>query len=106
MAARDRLADEAQRLGRLAITDALMTLELSGGRVLRLGEPLTGDYPPPLRELTLPDLRALLQPLDKEPTPVADWSDLSARMGYIAALFRAHHTDATLFDAPFRDEEG
>ncbi len=103
LAARDRLADEAQRLGRLAITDVLMTLELSGGRVLRLGEPLTGDYPPPLRELALPELRALLQPLDHRPASVADWSDLAARMGFIATLFRAHHTDATLFDPPFAD---
>ena len=100
LAARDRLADEAQRLGRLAITDILMTLELSRGRVLRLGDALTDDYPPPLRELTLPDLRALLQPLDIVPVPVADWSDLSARMRYIATLFRAYHADAGLFDPP------
>jgi hypothetical protein len=101
LAARDRLADEAQRLGRLAITEALMTLELSGGRVLRLGDELRAEIPPPLRALANPDLRALLEPLDSAPAPVADWSDLPSRTRFIAGLFRAYHADATLFDPPF-----
>ena len=101
LAARDRLADEAQRLGRLAITEVMMTLELSGGRVLRLGDELRDEMPAELRRLAHPDLVALLAPLATTPLPVADWSDLPSRMGYIAALFRAHHTDASLFDPPF-----
>ncbi len=103
LAARDRLADEAQRLGRLAITDVLMTLELSGGRVLRLGDTLPDACPPSLRELTHSELLALLRPLAMSPSPVSDWSELSGRMRYIAALFRSHHTDASLFDPPFTD---
>jgi hypothetical protein len=46
LAARDRVADEAQRLGRQAITAALMTLELPRGRVLRLGHDLTATFRP------------------------------------------------------------
>ncbi len=100
LAARDRLAQETQRLGRLAITDLLMTLELSGGRILRLGDELRAEVPPPLRTLTNPDLCALLAPLDPI-APLDDWSDLSGRMGFIAALFRAYHADAGLFNPPF-----
>lgn len=103
LAARDRLADEAQRLGRLAITEVMMTLELPGGRVLRLGDELVDDVPPALRTLAHPGLRALLAPLAAAPVPVIDWSDLPARMGFIAALFRAHHADPTIFDPPYAD---
>jgi hypothetical protein len=101
LAARDALADEAQRLGRLVITGALMTLELPGGRVLRLGDELRDEIPPLLHTLENPDLHALWRPLDLAPAPVADWSDQSSRMRFIAGLFRAHHIDATLFDPPF-----
>ena len=99
LAARDRLAKETQRLGRLAITDQLMTLELPGGRVLHLSDPLRAEVPAPLRALANPDLHALLAPL--RDAPVADWSDLPSRMSYIAALFRAYHADAGLFGPPF-----
>ncbi len=100
LSARDRLADEMQRLGRLLITDALMTLELPGGRVLRLGDSLPGNVPPPLRSPENAELRALLRPLDSAVVPVMDWSELPSRMRFIADLFRAHHADATLFEPP------
>ena len=100
LSARDRLADEMQRLGRLLITDALMTLELPGGRVLRLGEALPGEIPPLLRRPANSELRALLQPLELAAAPVSDWSDLPSRMRFIADLFRAYHSDTTLFDRP------
>ena len=108
LAACDRLADEAQRLGRQAITAALMTLELPGGRVLRLGRDLTGDYPAALRTLANPDLRALLAGVDTTPdsprgTGGRDWSDLPGRMHFIADLFRAYHDDVSLYDPPFAD---
>jgi hypothetical protein len=105
LAARDRLVAEAQRLGRLAITEVMMTLELPGPRLLRLGDEFQADFPPALRVLANPDLLALLQPLDTAPSPVADWSDLAGRMRFIAALFRAYHADAGLFDPPFTPEQ-
>jgi len=109
LAARDRLADEAQRLGRQAITAALMTLELPRGRVLRLGHDLTAAYPVPLRTLDNPDLQALLAGVDTTPdsplgTGGRDWSDLPGRMHFIADLFRAYHEDGSLYDLPFQEE--
>ena len=104
-AARDRLADEMQRLGRLLITDALMTLELPGGRVLQLGKPLPGEIPPPLRRPVNTELRAFLRPLESATAPVHDWSELPSRMRFIADLFRAHHADAALFEPPFAKGE-
>ena len=108
LAARDRLADEAQRLGRLAITEVMMTLELPGGRALRLGHDLVGEYPASLRTVANTDLRALLAGVDAlGDSPAgsggADWSDLPGRMRYIADLFRAYHEDAALFSPPFPD---
>jgi hypothetical protein len=105
LAARDRLADEAQRLGRQAITAALMTLELPQGRVLRLGHDLTAAFPASLRTLDNPDLRALLATVDTTPdsprgTGGRDWSDLPGRMHFIADLFRAYHEDEALFERP------
>lgn len=105
LAARDRLADEAQHLGRLAITEALMTLELSGGRVVRLGRPLPAAYPAALRTLANPDLRALLAPLPQSLDGPDDWSSLPDRMRFIADLFRVYHADAGLFNPPFTAAE-
>ncbi len=105
LAARDRLTDETQRLGRLVITDALMTLELPGGLVLHLGRDLPGDYPALLRDPVNADLKALLHQVETggASSPGRDWSDLAYRMRFIARLFRAHHDDASLF-APLSGE--
>jgi hypothetical protein len=108
LAARDRLAHETQRLGRLAITELMMTLELSGARVLRLGDEMRADIPPTLRALTNPELRALLAGVEPKPgasRAVTDWSELSDRMRFIADLFRAYHADDTLFTPPFTPEQ-
>ena len=101
--ARDRLADEAQRLGRLVITEVMMTLELPGERVLRLGAPLTVAYPELLRDPANPALRALLaevEPGTGRGRAVVDWSALPERMRFIADLFRAYHQDGRLFERP------
>jgi hypothetical protein len=105
LAARDRLAHEAQRLGRLAITEVMMTLELSGGRVLRLGEALRVNFPPPLQTLENNDLLGLLKPLGSSTAAPSDWSRLPERMHFIAGLFRAYQTDAGLFAPPFSVEQ-
>ncbi len=106
LAARDRLASDLQHQAHLAITEHLMTLRLSRGRLLRLGQDLAAGFPPALRQITLPDLRALLAQVD--PTPdsgvgsgAEDWGRLPDRMHFIADLFRAYHLDASLFDPPF-----
>jgi len=108
--ARDRLAEELQRLGRLVITEQMMTLRLPGGRVLRLGQDLRADFPQPLKHPTNPDLKALLSKVDPTPdslhdTGAHDWGRLPDRMHFIADLFRAYHLDATLFDPPFTADQ-
>lgn len=107
LAARDRLACEMQRLGRMTITDVFMTLELSGERVLRLGEAVLPAYPPALREPSHAELLALLAMVEPPPghvREVDDWGNLTERMGFIADLFRAYQTDRSLFDPPFTTE--
>lgn len=108
--ARDRLADELQRLGRLVITEHLMTLWLPGGRMLRLGQDLRAAFPQPLAHLTHPSLLALLRQVDPTPdslheTGAQDWGRLPDRMHFIADLFRAYHLDETLFDPPFTADQ-
>ncbi len=108
--ARDQLAEELQRLGRLVITEHLMTLRLSAGRVLRLGQDLQAEFAPLLEHATHPALQALLGRIDPTPdslhnTGAQDWGRLSDRMHFIADLFRAYHLDATLFDPPFTAEQ-
>lgn len=103
LAARDRLADEAQRLGRLVITEVMMTLELPGERVLRLGEPLRAVIPEALRDPANSDLRVLLAKVEPRPgrgRAVNDWSALPERLRFIADLFQAYHEDERLFARP------
>ena len=106
IATRDRLAAEAQRLGRHVVTEYMMTLELPRGKVLRLGHELQTGFPALLQTITNPELKELLSQVDPTPdsangTGSADWSDLPQRMHFIAGLFRAYHLDPTLIDQPF-----
>ena len=108
--ARDRLAEEFQRLGRLVITEQLMTLRLPRGQVLRLGQDLKANFPQPLQHVTHPALRDLLSRVDPTPdslsdTGAQDWGRLPDRMHFIADLFRAYHLDGALFDPPFTPDQ-
>ncbi|MCB0205385.1 MAG: hypothetical protein KDH89_11255 [Anaerolineae bacterium] len=106
IAARDRLADEAQRISRLAVTELMMTLELPVNRVLRLGKPLPDAFPPELQDIDNDALRALLaQVAPVDAGAVEDWSRLPERMRFISDLFRTYHLDAALFDPPFTTEQ-
>lgn len=105
LAARDQLARETQRLGRHVITEAIMTLELSGERVLHLGAPLPGEVPDLLRDIANPDLRALVDWSPDTPAGLPDWSYLPDRMRFIAHLFQAYHVDSGLFLPPFTVEQ-
>ena len=63
---------------RALITEHLMTIGLPRGGRLRLGSDLSGEFPSSLREITNPDLRALLKRIDPTPdslheTGAADW---------------------------------
>lgn len=108
--ARDRLTEEAQRLGREVVTERMMTLRLPGVGELRLGQPLPDGFPPLLQQIADPDLRALLaqisSPSDAAPgTGVEDWSRLPERMRFIADLFRAYHLTDSLSDPPFTPDQ-
>ena len=106
VAARDQLAEELQRVGRRAVTEALMTIALPHGRTLRLGDPLPDPFPPALTQIDLPELQALLVRLGAPDAAGArDWGDLPQRMRFIANLFRAYHLAEELFDAPFTQEQ-
>jgi hypothetical protein len=101
----DALADAVRRRIRVVITDLLMTLRLPGV-ALHLGREVDGEFPPELRDIELPALRALLATVD--PTPNAttgsgatDWANLSERMHFIADFFRCWHAKAELFTPPF-----
>ena len=83
-----------------------MSIDLSAGAHLRLGEDLVADFPPSLGSIVLPDLRELLGRID--PTPdseresgVVDWADLGDRVHFIADMFRSYQESGFLFDAPF-----
>jgi hypothetical protein len=104
--ARDHLADEATRIGRLIVTERMMTLSMPDGQTLQLGRDLPGDFPDLLRTVELPELAALLQEVDPTPnspldTGAEDWGRLPDRLHFIADLFRAYHLDSHLFNPPF-----
>jgi hypothetical protein len=90
---------------RLVLTEILMTLRFPG-TIVRLGSDVRGEFPPELRQIEQPALRALLATID--PTPDAttrsgatDWADLTERMHFIADLFRCWHARPELFTSPY-----
>ncbi len=106
----DAFLDVARQQARLVITEHMMTIGLPGGVQLRLGDDLPVPFPPSLRHIAHPELRALLARLD--PTPdstagagAADWADLGERLHFIADMFRCYAEAAELFDAPFTAEQ-
>lgn len=88
------------------ITEYFMTIELPHDVRLRLGGDIPGGFPPLLQELTLPELRALLEKID--PTPhsthgsgAADWANLADRLHFILDMFRCYQEWGDLFEPPF-----
>ena len=95
---------------RLIITDHLMTLELPPGVRLRLGEDLSGAFPPLLKEIVNAELRELLARVDPTPDSLrqsgaADWADFPDRVHFIVDLFRSRHLAPELFDPPYTPEQ-
>ncbi|OLR93575.1 hypothetical protein [Actinokineospora bangkokensis] len=104
------VAEVARLVTRRAITTVLMALALPDDSALDLSDDLTAAYPAELRELTNPDLLALLGQVDPTPdslvgTAAADWADLPDRMHYIADMFRCYAVAETLFTPPFTPEQ-
>lgn len=104
------LVAEARRQAHLFITAHMMTIGLPHGLRLRLGEDLSAEFPPALRQITNPDLIALLAQID--PTPdstrdsgAIDWADLPDRIHFIADMFRCYADTAALFEPPFTPDQ-
>lgn len=91
------------------ITALLMTIELPHIR-LRLGDDLSAEFPPCLRQITNPDLVDLLAQVDPTPGSLHEsgarqWGDLFDRLHFIADMFRSYHTASPLFEPPFTPEQ-
>jgi hypothetical protein len=102
----DALVAEEQRLVRRILTRHLMSIELGATVRLQLGEDLGGDFPPSLREIVLPELRALLDRIDPtrdspRESGAGDWADLGERVHFIADMFRSFQDSLPLFESPF-----
>jgi hypothetical protein len=111
-AAVNPLVDAMAGLFRRFSTEHMMKLAVPGG-ALKLGNDLPPPagmekdlFPPNLRTIENPELKALLSKLDKsqnslQGTAAKDWSRLDQRMNYIIDLFRTRQSDPHLFDQPF-----
>lgn len=111
-AAVNPLVNSLSDVFRQVSTEHMMKLAVPGG-ALKLGNDLPPPpgmekdlFPPDLRTIENPELKALLGQLDKSPnslqgTAAKDWSHLDQRMNYIIDLFRSRQSDPHLFDQPF-----
>jgi hypothetical protein len=102
----DTLLSDARQRARLLITEYVMALEFPHGVRLRLGQDVPGAFPESLQQITLEDLRRVLEQIDPTPdsthgTGAVDWAQLPHRLHYIADLFRCRHESADLFEPPF-----
>lgn len=110
----DQALDEFLSLSRAvmrkALTAAMMTLWVPPDRRLRLGRDLPAEFPPRLRRIADPELRALLGQIDPTPNSVSgtgagDWADLGERLHFIADLFRCYHESTDLRAPPFTPDQ-
>lgn len=100
----------AKRQAQSIVTDSMMSLELPPQNRLRLGNDLTSSFPPVLRQLTNPDLIALLAKADPTPDSLREsgteyWGDLDDRLHFIADMFRCYQVAEALFEPPFSTEQ-
>ncbi|HRI61538.1 MAG TPA: hypothetical protein PK228_17490 [Saprospiraceae bacterium] len=104
--AADKFATEARRRIRLFLTARLMELGFPKGVRLHLGKDLKANFPPDLKNLTNPDLIALLKKIDPTldsliDTGTVDWANLYDRLHFIADLFRCYQETSDLLSPPF-----
>lgn len=95
---------------RALLTEYMMVLWVPPGIWLRLGTDLPAEFPAQLRELTYPELCALMMQIDPTPNSplesgAVDWADLPDRIHFIADLFRCYEETPDLLDAPFTPEQ-
>ena len=102
----ERLSVETKTIAREVITENLMTLHLTGGEILRLGNDLRRPFSPMLKTIENPALQQFLSVTDATPDSLTesgarDWADFKDRMHFITDLFRCYQDSENLFDAPF-----
>ena len=83
-----------------------MSIQLGSAVRLQLGEDIGAGFPESLREIVLPDLRALLDRIDPTrdsqlESGAVDWADLDDRVHFIADMFRCFQESPFLFETPF-----
>jgi hypothetical protein len=98
------LISEVQRLVREIVTERMMVLELPG-EVLRLGQDLSGGFPPALSAPENEELKSVLQRTDPTPDSLqgsgaVNWADFRERIHFIVDLFRSRQFEARLFEWP------
>ena len=100
----------AQREAQFIITETMMMIEMPHFNRIRLGDDLAARFPPILRQVTHPDLQALLAQIDPTPDSTAQsgallWGDLPDRLHFIADLFRCYQMDARILEPPFTGDQ-
>lgn len=104
------LLDEVRTQLRQVITEIMMSITFPSGIQLRLGQDLTHEFPEPLKHITHPELRLLLDKYDLTPDSLSgsgavDWADLPDRLHFIIDLFRSYQEDPQLLEPPFTGEQ-
>lgn len=99
----------ARQQVRLFLTRHMMTIGLPT-EVLPLGGDLHKAYPQKLRQLTNPELLALLNQVDPRSdglreSGAVDWADFPDRMHFISELFRCYLETPELLQTPFRPDQ-
>jgi hypothetical protein len=87
-----------------------LTITLPHGVRLRLGDDVPAEFPPSLKQITLPDLCTMLARIDPTPdstrgTGAVDWSNLPDRLHFIIDMFRCYQESPDLFESPFTPEQ-
>ncbi|MCC6188160.1 MAG: hypothetical protein IT318_03955 [Anaerolineales bacterium] len=105
-----RFIAAVRRQVRALLTAHLMVIGLADGNQVRLGQDLRASFPAALRQLSNPELLALLARID--PTPdsprasgATDWANLPERLHFIADLFRSCQEAPQVLQAPFTPDQ-
>jgi len=106
----NRLITVARQQVRMLLTEHMMVLCFPHGVRLRLGDDLKAEFPAALKQITRPDLRALLEQIDPTPdslreTGAVDWADLPDRLHFIVDLFRCYQEAPDLWEPPFTPDQ-
>ena len=77
---------------------------------LRLGDDLSAGLPASLKQITNPDLKALLNRVDPMPDSLhesgaVDWADLPDRLHFIVDMFRCYQESHDLLELPFTPDQ-